>query len=106
MSLPAPDRPALRTAATVGTMQIALKTATKLICAALPLAVALSPALIPAAVMWGMSEHWNSRFRQGLTTVIAASAEQIPDGLKVGCGMPWGIVVHGVPDLSDDLVEL
>jgi hypothetical protein len=86
-------------------MPIALKTATKLICAALPFAVTLSPAFVPEAVMWGMREHWDARLGHALTTVIAASAEQLPDGLRVGCGMPWGIVAHGVPDLSDDEVE-
>jgi hypothetical protein len=86
-------------------MQIALKTATKLLCAALPLAVTLAPALVPAAVLWRMSEHWNAHLGHALTTVIAASAERLPDELRVGCGMPWGIVAHGIPELSDEVEE-
>jgi hypothetical protein len=86
-------------------MQIALETATKLICAALAFALMLTPALVPAAMMWGMSEHWRAHAGYALTTVIAASAEQLPDKLRVGGVLPWGMVAYGAPDLSDDFDE-
>jgi hypothetical protein len=84
-------------------MKIAFEAATELICAALPLAVTLGPALVPLVVLWSMSEHWNTR--HGLTTVIAVSADRLPDGLRVRCGAPWGIVAPSGPDPSDTIDE-
>jgi hypothetical protein len=84
-------------------MKIASKTATKLICAALPLAVTLSPASVPAVTLWSVSRHWNASLGHALTTIVAASAARLPDGLSVGRGEPWGIVAPVGPDLSDEV---
>jgi hypothetical protein len=86
-------------------MKIAFETATKLIRAALPLAVTPSLALAPAEMLWSMSEHWNTRLDHTLTTVIAISAERLPGGLSIGCGVPWRLVAPADPDLCDAIDE-
>jgi hypothetical protein len=84
-------------------MTIASRTATKLVGAAVPLAVMLSPALMPTVVLWSVSQHWHANLGHAPTTIVAVSAEQLPDGLSVERGMPWGIVALVGPDLSEEV---
>ena len=84
-------------------MKIACRTATKLICAALLLAVTLSPALAPAVVLWSLSKH--ASLGHALTTIVAGSVDRLPDGLSVAPSVRWDILAPAGPDRSDEVDE-